>query len=108
MIISQVVPSPTDATAGLSRDYQIALKKSTPAASPSYVSFEGYVGGRVMLTALDRAGKDLTREKFIDTIHAMSTVDIGGMIFSFSESNHQGSKAVYLTMVKDGKAQLIP
>lgn len=108
MVISQVVPSPTDDTLALSRDYRNALNKSTPAATPSYVSFEGYIGGRVLVAALDRAGTDPSREKLIDAFHAMSRLDIGGMVFSFSESNHQGSKGVYLTTVTDGKAQLVP
>jgi len=107
MVISQVVPSPADDTSALSRDYRTALKKSTPAATPSYVSFEGYIGGRVLVAALDRAGRDLSREKLIDAFHGMSSLDVGDMAFSFSESNHQGSKAVYLTTVTDGKVQLI-
>jgi len=108
MVISQVVPSPTNDTSALSRQYRSALNKSTPAAPPSYVSFEGYIGGRVLVAALDRAGRDLSREKLIDTFHGMSGFDVSGMAFSFSESNHQGSKAVYLTTVTDGKVQLIP
>jgi ABC-type branched-subunit amino acid transport system substrate-binding protein len=108
MLISQVVPSPTDASLALSRDYRMALKTSAPALFPTYVSFEGYLGGRVLLAALDLAGKDLSREKLIDTFQAMSKIDLGGMIISFSPSNHQGSNAVYVTTVKDGKAQPIP
>jgi ABC-type branched-subunit amino acid transport system substrate-binding protein len=107
-IISQVVPSPTDTMLTLSRDYRSALQKSAPTASPSYVSFEGYVGGRVLVAALDQAGKDLSREKLIDTFHGMSKLELGGMIISFSPSNHQGSNAVYITTVKDGKAQPTP
>lgn len=107
-LISQVVPSPTDATSPLSRDYRSALQKSAPTASPTYVSFEGYVGGRVLVAALDQAGKDLSREKLIDTLNGMSKLELGGMVLSFSPSNHQGSNAVYITTVKDGKAQPIP
>jgi ABC-type branched-subunit amino acid transport system substrate-binding protein len=108
MLISQVVPSPLDPALALAHDYRSALQKSLPAASPSYVSFEGYVSARVLIAALDGAGKDLTREKLIDTFHGMSKLDLGGMVFSFSESNHQGSKAVFLSAVKDGSAQTIP
>jgi ABC-type branched-subunit amino acid transport system substrate-binding protein len=107
-IISQVVPSPTDVTLTLSRDYRSALQKSAPTASPTYVSFEGYVGGRVLVAALDQGGKDPSREKLIDAFHGMSKLDLGGMVFSFSPSNHQGSNAVYITTVKDGKAQPTP
>ena len=107
MMISQVVPSPADASLPLSRDYQNALKKSEPAGTPSYVSFEGYVGGRVLIAALELAGQDLSREKLIDAFQGMQNVDLGGMVFSFSPTNHQGSSQVYVTTVKDGKAQLI-
>jgi ABC-type branched-subunit amino acid transport system substrate-binding protein len=108
MIVSQVVPSPVDTALPLSRDYQNALKKSAPAAAPTYVSFEGYAGGRVLLAALDLAGKDLSREKLIEAFHGMANLDLGGMSVSFSATNHQGSKAVYLTTIRDGKAQIVP
>jgi len=108
MLISQVVPSPTDASLALSRDYQNALKKSAPAAAPTYVSFEGYIDARVLIAGLDLAGKDLSREKLIDAFQGMSHLDLGGMVFSFSPTNHQGSNTVYVTTVKDGKAQPTP
>jgi branched-chain amino acid transport system substrate-binding protein len=105
IVISQVVPPPGDTTLALEREYQAALKKSAPDAAPSYVSFEGYISGRVLLAGMERAGKELTREKLIEAFHGMSSLDIGGMAFSFSATNHQGSNAVFLTIVKDGKAR---
>jgi len=105
LLISQVVPSPSDVSLALVRDYQAAIAKTAPDAAKSYVSFEGYVTGRALITALDRAGRDLTREKLIDAFHSISQVDFGGMTLSFSSTNHQGSSAVYLTAVKDGVAQ---
>ena len=104
MIVSQVVPSPVDTNLAIARDYQAALKKAVPDATPSYVSFEGYVTGRVLLAALEKAGKDVSREKLIEAIHGLAKLDIGGMAISFSESNHQGSSAVFLTTIQDSKA----
>jgi branched-chain amino acid transport system substrate-binding protein len=43
VLISQVVPAPSDASQRLTREYQAALKKTAPTEAPSYVSFEGYV-----------------------------------------------------------------
>jgi ABC-type branched-subunit amino acid transport system substrate-binding protein len=104
MTISQVVPSP-DSDLRLSREYRTALKQAQPEAATSYVSFEGYVGGRVLAAALAAAGKDLSRERLMDTFQQITDLDLGGMSFRFSESNHQGSQAVYLTRIMEGKAQ---
>jgi branched-chain amino acid transport system substrate-binding protein len=107
LLISQVVPSPTDAKLPLAKDYQAALTAAGGGSTPSYVSFEGYVTGRVLIAAIEHAGKDLTREKFIEAFHGMAQQDFGGMKFSFSPANHQGSNSVFLTAVKDGKANPI-
>jgi ABC-type branched-subunit amino acid transport system substrate-binding protein len=78
-----------------------------PDASPSYVGFEGYVTGRVLLAAIDRAGKDLTREKLIEAFDGMSKLDVGGMTFSYSASAHQDSGLVFLTVIRDGRARSV-
>ena len=104
MTISQVVPSPADPSLPLVRDFRAALQRSAPAEPPSYVSLEGYLSGRVLLAALGRAGADPTREKLLDAIEGMAGLDVGGMAVSFSANNHQGSQAVYLTQVEQGKA----
>jgi len=105
--ISQVVPSPNDEQLPIAKEYRAALEHASADAKPSYVSFEGYITGRALLAALDKAGRDLTREKLIDAFDAMTGLDLGGMALSFSASNHQGSNNVYLTVVKDGKAEPI-
>jgi len=105
VLISQVVPSPSDASHRLTHDYQAALKKIAPAEVPSYVSFEGYVNGRLLIAALEKTGPDLTREKFVDALNGISNLDLDGMKLSFSERNHQASNAVFLTRVKNGKAE---
>ena len=104
MIISQVLPSPADSDLEVAKDYRSALKASSPADSPTYASFEGYVAGRLRVAAFDKSGKDLTREKLIDIINGMSKLNLGGLDMSFSETDHQGMRSVYLTIVKNGKA----
>ena len=104
VLISQVVPPPSDSSRGLTRDYQAALKKTAPAEAPSYVSFEGYVNGRLLIAALEKAGPDLTREKLVEVLNGTSSLDLNGMTLSFSAQNHQASSVVFLTRVKGGKA----
>jgi ABC-type branched-subunit amino acid transport system substrate-binding protein len=107
IVVSQVVPSPTDTSTALARDYQAALKAAHPDAAPSYVSFEGYIVGRVLIAALELAGRDPTTETLVDAFDGMSKLDLGGMSMSFSKSNHQGADVVFLTTVKDGYVQPI-
>ena len=102
IIASQVVPNPRDVTTPVVRDYQAAMRVAFPGANPSYVSFEGYVAGRVLVAALERGSKDMSADDLVDTFDGMRDLDLGGMKFSFSDSNHQGSNLVFLTVVKDG------
>jgi branched-chain amino acid transport system substrate-binding protein len=59
---------------------------------------------KVFVEGLRRAGRDLTREKFIDTLEKMQDVDVGGFFVNYSPRNHAGSKFVDLTIIaRDGK-----
>jgi ABC-type branched-subunit amino acid transport system substrate-binding protein len=106
MIITQVMPpyDRTDyATVVLYRKY---LEKYSPGEAPTFVSLEGFVDAMVLVEGLKRAGKDLTREKFIagiESIHAMN-VGLGPrLMLSYSASDHKGFDDVYPTVVKDGQ-----
>ena len=105
MLISQVVPTPDSDDYEIAKQYRAALKASSPSVAPSFVSFEGYISARVLLAAIDKAGQELTRENLVDSFDSMSKLDLGGLSMSFSSSNHQGSNSVFLTIVKDGRAQ---
>ena len=108
VIVSQVVPSPLDAQLAVAREYRSALRKFDPAASPSSVSFEGYITGRILLAAIERSGKDLDRERLIESFNGMSRLDVGGLTFSYSASNHEGSGLVFLTVIRNGQAETLP
>jgi ABC-type branched-subunit amino acid transport system substrate-binding protein len=105
LVISQVVPSPSDASLPLAKAYQAALAKAQADAKPSYVSFEGYISGRVLLAGLDKAGADPTREKLVTGLEALSSLDLGGFTVSFAADRRQASDKVWLTRVAGGAAQ---
>ena len=112
VIVSQVVPPPdfavdSPALWGI-KQYKIDLKKSFPNESPNYVSLEGYINARVLVEGLKRAGKDLTRQKFIQAIESIKNFDLGIQSnLTFSENDHQGLDRVYFTEIKNGKLVLI-
>lgn len=103
VIISQVVPFPWDTKTPVVADYTKALKAADKSAEPGFVTLEGYIVGRMTIEALQAAGPELNREKFLNTFYGGANMDLGGQAISFGPDDVQGSDAVYLTRInKDG------
>ncbi len=102
VVISQVVPFPDDSDLAVTRQCRDAVKAASGEAL-AFVNFEGCVSAKVLAAGLERAGKDLTREKLIEALESMKSVDVGGMPISFSGESHQASQQVFLTQIRDGK-----
>jgi hypothetical protein len=65
---------------------------------------EGFLVAKVFVEGLRRAGRDLTRERFVAALEKMADVDLGGFWVSYSPTNHAGSRFVDLTIIgRDGK-----
>ena len=105
-VITQVVPpyDRTDyTTVALYRKY---LDKYYPSTPPSFVSLEGFVDAMVTVEGLKRAGKDLSREKFISGIESIHNMDFGlgsKLILGYSATDHKGFDGVYSTVVRGGQ-----
>ena len=80
VIVSQVVPFPGDASLKVVADYQAAIKAADPKAEPEFVSLEGYLAGRLAIAALEKAGKDVTRDGLLKAIKDTGKFDIGGLL----------------------------
>lgn len=101
--ISQVVPSPFDQTVPIVKEYQ-RLMKAAGGTGYSFTSLEGYIAARVFIEGLKRAGKNLSREGFIDALEGMWNVNLDGFHIAFSPQNHQASTFVDMTMIaRDGR-----
>ena len=109
VVVTQVVPFYDDMTLPLVRDYQAALAIDNPDAEPGFVSLEGYLVGRLMLTSLDKMGPDVTREALIDVFQKHNaTLDIGGVMLKYGPGDNQGMDSVYLSVLqKDGSYQYV-
>jgi branched-chain amino acid transport system substrate-binding protein len=72
--------------------YEKMLKKHFPKDTIKADSFYGTASAITVVEALKRAGKDLTREKFIDALEKMQGFNAGiaPCSISFSSENHQG------------------
>jgi branched-chain amino acid transport system substrate-binding protein len=70
------------------------------------VSLEGFVDAMVLVEGLKRAGKDLTREKFIAAIESIHHMEMGlgpRLVLNYSANDHKGFDNVYDTIVRGGQ-----
>jgi branched-chain amino acid transport system substrate-binding protein len=101
--ISQVVPFPWATGVPVVKEYQ-ALAKKAGFTDYNFGAMEGFLVAKVTVEGLRRAGKNLTREGFVDAMEKMQDVDLGGFFVSYSPTSHIGSKFVDLTIIgRDGK-----
>ncbi len=71
---------------------------------PGVPAMEGYRAADLMVMALERAGRDLTREKFIKAMESIDDYeDIFGYRVRFGEGNHKGVNESVLSVVRNGR-----
>jgi len=101
LAIAQVMPFPwgqVDADVGL---YQKAM--GTAKQDPSYYSLEGWINAQVMIEALKRASRDLTRAKLMAAMRSLK-LRVAGLDLDFSVEGIAASRFVELVQVRhDGR-----
>ena len=104
VVVSQVMPSPYDASRLITREFQQAVKAAGKGASANYSSMEGYVAARVVVEGLRRAGAKHSHESFITGLESMGTQLLADFPVSFSGTNHVASHFVEMSMLTaDGR-----
>ncbi len=105
--VTQVVPLPGDASVPVVKAYHEALALLGADKKPGFVSLEGYLVGRTVIAALEKAGKEPTRKAFMAALTSGS-YDFGGFKMSFGPNDNRGSDDVYLTVIgADGKFKAV-
>ena len=101
--VTQVVPFPTDGSLEVVGAYLKALADHAPDTDPGFVSFEGYLAGRLTIAALQACGREPTRACFLQSLRGGEVVDINGFELRYGERDNQGSEKVFLTVLgEDG------
>jgi len=103
--VSQVVPFPWNVGTPVVKDYQkhVAGANAT-AADYNFGSLEGYIAAKIFVEGLRRAGKEPTRESFVNALETLRDFDTGGFYVTYTPSDHNGSKFVDLTVIgKEGR-----
>ena len=117
VLITQVVPFPLDEDTPAAVSYRNALQAYNTAndtdAQPDFVSFEGYLAGRLAIQGLRLGGANVTRQRFMDELFTANVIDIDGLQLRFNKSgkdqplDNQGSDYVFLTII-DAQGELQP
>jgi branched-chain amino acid transport system substrate-binding protein len=97
--ISQVVPYPYTPRLAAVREYQELLKRHAPDQQINYTSFEEFLGAKVLVEGLRRAGPNPTRARVLAALETMSTFDLGGISVGYSPQNRVGSRYVEVTVI---------
>lgn len=99
--VTQVVPFPENASLPVVAEYQAALRRIDSGATPSFVSLEGYLAGRLAAEGLRLAGSEPTREGFLRSLKTSGEIDLSGFSLTYGMNDNQGSDQVYLTVIDE-------
>jgi branched-chain amino acid transport system substrate-binding protein len=99
VVISQAVPYPEHNALAVVREYHKAMKQYAPDQPLTFYGLEGYMGAKIAVEALRRAGPNPTRKKVIAALNTMKDFDLGGFLVSYSAAQRMGSKTVDLTII---------
>ncbi len=94
--VSQVMPGELS-THTFVREMSADFPGGRAAISPAHV--EGYLGAKLMVEALKRAGKNPTRAKLLAALEAMTNVDLGGFNVTYSATDHTGLDYTDLSII---------
>jgi ABC-type branched-subunit amino acid transport system substrate-binding protein len=93
VVVTQVVPPPNTDMSEEAKYLKKELGKDV-----SYTAYEGFLAAKTFVIGLKRAGRDLTRESFINGLER-DEIDLGNMHLHYTASNHMGSGFVESTMI---------
>jgi branched-chain amino acid transport system substrate-binding protein len=100
VVISQAVPYPQHNAVAVVREYQKLMKLYAPPGHLlAFYSLEGFMGAKLVVEALKRAGPNPTREKVITALNTMKDFDLGDFHVSYTPTERRGSKFVDLTII---------
>ena len=104
VLVTQVVPFPEDDSLPVVNAYLAALANHDPNAEPGFVSLEGYLAGRLVISALEQCGDEVDRSCLLEQLVDRGVLDIDGFSLQFGEGDNQGSDEVFLTVIgSDGQ-----
>jgi ABC-type branched-subunit amino acid transport system substrate-binding protein len=106
VVLAQAVPYPYSGTLPLTREFIKVMKQYAPNEPVNFMSLEGYVGAKIAVDALRRAGPNPNRQKMVAALKSMGEFDLGGVSVNYTAKQRQGWRGVDLTII-GGTGKLI-
>lgn len=89
-------------------EFRQILEKYYPGHSPNRYNFYGYLYTKLFVEGLKRAGKNLTRDSFIEAMESIKDWESGVIPpVSFSADDHHAQESGYIVELKNGVFQPI-
>ncbi len=100
LAITQPVPYPYSGVSPLVKEFNEVFKKHAPEGTAiTYAVFEEYIGAKVLVEGIKRAGKNPTSEKVLQSLASVGRLELGGFSVNFSSNNRIGSRYVDIVVV---------
>ena len=90
VMVTQVFPSERGLAVPMVKEASDLLRATKPTAALSPAMVEGFAGAKVLVEALRRAGPKPNRVSVQRALEEMSHFDLGGLVISYSRTNHSG------------------
>jgi ABC-type branched-subunit amino acid transport system substrate-binding protein len=97
LAVARTTPPPHRATIAVTRQFQASMQRLS--LEPDYDRFIGYLDARVLIEGLRAAAPGITGTSVASAMQAMDRLDLGGRVYQFSASNHNGSSYVDIAIV---------
>lgn len=98
--VTQVLPPPNLGSSPMAREFQLAMDLMNDKSHRGYDAYEGYLSGRIVIEALRRAGRNLTRESYIHALESFGTdYKLLDIYVTYTPKNHMGPPGVDVTMI---------
>ena len=102
--LSLVVPPLERVSLPVVGEYRAAMEAETGRKAYSAASLEAFIGAKVFVEAVRRAGPLLTREALMQALESMTAYDAGGYLLRFGRGDRHGSSHTELIAIgRDGK-----
>lgn len=100
VIITQVVPATSSGGMSIVHEYELMAKEQGVRTTDA--GMEGFMGAKVLVEGLRRAGRDLTRERLVNALETFNGYDLGGIVISYGPTDHTGSDFVEMSIISEG------
>jgi ABC-type branched-subunit amino acid transport system substrate-binding protein len=76
--------------------------KKAGIAELNYTNLESCIAAKVLVEAMRRAGREVTRESLYKSLSSMGAYDAGGYVVRFGPDQRKGSSYVELAVIAKG------